>query len=59
MFLGLSGSVGSQPSGIGTGGLGGTNDEEGPHNVLPQIEHASTLVDHGMNGGGDPVVEHA
>ena len=51
----LLGSVGSQPS----GGFGGINEEEEPQNVLPQIEHASTLVDRGRNGGGGPVVEHA
>ena len=43
MVQSLLGSVGSQPS----GGFGGINEEEGPHNVLPQIEHASTLVDRG------------
>ena len=55
MVQSLLGSVGSQPS----GGFGGINEEEGPHNVLPQIEHASTLVDRERNGGGGPVVEHA
>ena len=55
MVQALLGSVGSKPS----GGFGGINEEEGPHNVLPQIEHASTLVDRERNGGGGPVVEHA
>ena len=61
MFLGLSGSVGSQPAGIGMGGLGGTNEEEGPRIVLPQIEQSFTLVDRGRNGGGGggPVLGHA